>query len=390
MKIAVIIGRFPPVYGGQTPVEININRELAKRGHTIYFLTPKFNQIHAEHENYEGINVVRVNPPLRGPLSELLFVLNAFAKIRKLRIAPDIILDLIPFGNSMLITRIYSNLLNIPVVCKLTQVGTNEPFAAGNGKFGFLRKKLFHTYDKVISISPILLENCQRAGIPENRIELISNCVNTDIFVPVIKNVKNSLRRKLFPGLKGKIVIVVGTVSKRKRPHLAIEAWKILKTKHTEPATLVFVGPIKSTGHPFDEKYVDQLKEKIKQFNLEDSVIFTGVQNKIYEYYQASDITLFVSEREGLGMVVLEAMSAEIPVVTVNIKRITEYLITSGKEGFITSDNPSEISKKMLTLLSNSEIRELMGKNGRKNVLTRFSVNEITDKIENLYRNAIS
>jgi glycosyltransferase involved in cell wall biosynthesis len=390
MIIVYLIGRFPPVYGGQTSVEIDINRELAKRGHTIYFITPKYDKTHAEYENYEGINVIRVNPPLKSSLSELNYVLNAFIKIRILKITPDIIIDLIPFGNSMVITRYFSKLWNVPIVCKPSQAGANEPLAAGKGKFGFILKKLFGTYSKFIAISPILLENFRRAGIPDNKIEFISNCVDTDLFAPVAKSVKYKLRQKLFSTLKGKIVIVVGNVSKRKRSHLAIEAWKIFKTNFLEPATLVFVGPVKSTGHPFDEKYVDELKSKIQQYGLADSVIFTDFQKNVHEYFQTSDISLFVSEREGLGMVVLESMSTEIPIVTVAIDKITDYILTNGKEGFITTDDPHEISERMITLLSNSEIGKVMGKNGRRTVLVRFSVNEVADLIENLYRNVIS
>jgi glycosyltransferase involved in cell wall biosynthesis len=390
MRIAEIIGRYPPVYGGQTPVEIEINRQLAKRGHLIYFLTPRYDKIHAEYEYYEGINVVRVSPPLKGPLSELIYILNAFTKIRKLKIAPDIIVDLIPFGNSMLITRFFSKFWNIPVIGKLSQAGTNEPLASGNGSFGFLRKQLYDTYSKIIAIAPILVENCKLAGIVEDRVKLISNCLNTDLFVPVVDNVRQELKQRLFPGVKGKIVTVVGSVSKRKRPHLAIEAWKILKTKYVESATLVFIGPVTSSGQPFDGQYVDQLNKKICQYGLEDSVIFTGFQKNVHEYFQVSDIALFVSEREGLGMVVLEAMSSETPVVTVNLEKITEYILTDEKEGFVTSDDPFEISDRILILLSNPEIGKSMGKFGRMKVLDKFSVNKITDEIENLYHNAIS
>ena len=390
MNIAVIIGRFPPVFGGQTPVEIEIHGELLKRGHTVIFLTPKYDKSHAEYEKYEGINILRVNPPLKNPFFELLFVHNAFTKIKEMKFAPDIILDLIPFGNSMLITRIYSKLWNIPVVCKLSQEGSNEPLAARKGKFGFFRKKLFNTYQKIIAISPILVENSILAGIPENRIELIPNCVNTDLFTPVDDDEKNKLRMQLLPHVNGNIVMVVGNVSPRKQSHFAVEVWNLLKSNFSESTTLAFVGPIKSTGHPFDQQYVDQLRQKIQQYNLKDSVIFTGFRKNIHEYFQASDITLFVSKREGLGMVVLESMSVGVPIVTVKLDKISEYLLSNGKEGYITSENPSEIVERLVTLLCNSDLRKSMGQNGRKNVVERFSVLLISEEIEKQYEDAIN
>jgi glycosyltransferase involved in cell wall biosynthesis len=390
LTIVYIMNRFPPVYSGVAIVEIIKNKELVRRGHKVFFITPKYDRKHPDFELYEGINVIRVQPPLRGPISEIFYVLATFIKIIQMKIRPDVIVDTIPFGNPMPFIRLFTKIRRIPVVARLSQSGANEPLDAMNGAFGFMRKRFLSTYDKSIAISPDLYEICKRARIPDNRIELIPDCVDTDLFSPVDVNKKFAIREQLFPGIKGAIVTVVGNVSKRKRPHLAIETWKILKSKYSEPATLVFVGPVKSTGHQFDEEYVDQLKKRIQQYNLDDSVLFTGFQKNIQEYYQASDITLFVSEREGLPGAVLQTMSAEIPIVTVNIEKITEYMLSDGKEGYITSDDPHEISGRMITLLSNLEIQKLMGKNGRINVLGRFSIKEIADQTEKLFQIVIA
>jgi len=389
MKIVYLIGRYPPVYGGQTPVEIDINSELVKRNHSITFITPKFDKNHLDFEEFNGINIIRVSPPMIGPFSEILFVFRAFLKIKKLKLMPDIIVDLFPFGNSMIITKFFSRIWKFPVVCKLSQEGTNEPFASEKGIFGFFRRKFHSIYSKIIAISPILVENCKKASIPDGKVEFIPNCVDTVRFAPIDNKQKNLIRQKLFPETKGKIITVVGTITPRKRPHLAIEAWKIFKSEYHEPATLVFVGPLKSTGHPFEEKYVNQIKSKISQYRLDDSVIFTGFKKNIHEYYQASDISLFVSEREGLPGVVLQTMSSGVPIVTVNLEKITEYILTNGKEGYITSENPSEISKRMISLLSNSEKLDLMAENCRENVLDRFSIDTVTKKIENLFSDVI-
>lgn len=390
MKIAYLIGRFPPVYGGGGNIEITRNKELIRRGHKVYFITPRYERNHPAFEVYEGINVIRVFPALHGPISEMVYVFISFLQIIKLNIKPDLLIDAIPYGNSMLLTYFFSKILNVPVIARLTQSGANEPLNAKEGKFGFFRNKLFSTYDHTIAISPDLFEICIKSGIPENRISLIPDCVDTELFSPISEIEKNRLRNELFPGVEGKIVTVIGNVSKRKRPHLAIEAWKILKSTFSEPVNLVFVGPIKSSGHPFDEIYVEQLREEIQLYNLGNSVIFTGFRRNVHEYFQVSDITLFVSEREGLPGVVLQSMSAEIPVVTTNIENITEYMLTNGKEGFITSDDPREISERIMILLSDSKLRDSMGKNGRKNVLNRFGVINNTNQIEELFRNAIS
>ena len=385
MKICYIIGRFPPVYGGATNVEILKSKYLIEKGHDIYFITPRFDKEHPKFEVFEGINVIRVYPALKGPVSELLYVLNAFLQLIFLRIKPDLLVDVIPFGNSMLITRLFSIILRLPIVARLTQSGSNEPLSALKGKFSFIKKRLFSTYKKIIAISPDLYKNCLQAGISKDRVKLIPNCVDTERFLPLEEDEKIELRNKLFPGLMGGIVTVVGAVSERKRAHLAVEVWRVLKSKYDRPVTLVFVGPVESSGHPFDVDYVDQLKQTINNYRLSDSIIFTGLKENVQAYFQVSDILLFLSKREGLPGVVLQSMSSGIPIITTKMENITEFILTNGHEGIISSDEPKEIADHIITLLSNAELRQAMGIKGRQNALNRFSIPEVSRKIEHLY-----
>ena len=389
MIIVYLIGRFPPVYGGGGNVEIARNIELLNRGHKIYFMTPRYDKSHLSYENYMGIHVYRVYPALEGALSSIFYVLNSFIKILRFGIHPDLIIDVIPYSNPLPFIRLFSKLLHAPVIGRTTQTGANEPLASQGGKFGFFRKLFFDTYEHTIAISPDLVTHCMSGGIPENRVTLIPDCVDTDYFSPIDEADKEKLRNKLFPKLEGEIVSIVGNVSQRKRSHLAIEAWKALQSKYTKPVTLIFIGPIKSSGHPFDEDYVHYIRSKIIEYDLEDSVLFTGFQKNINEYFKISDITLFVSEREGLPGVVLQSLSTGVPIVTTNIEKVTEYMLTDNVEGFITSDEPAEIADRMIDLLSDQELRKKMGLKGRKNVINRFGIKKNTDAIEELFNNVI-
>lgn len=385
LKIVDLIGRFPPVYGGGGNVEISRGKELVKRGHEVLFITPRYKRVHPKTEVYQGIKVIRVYPPLKGPISEMFYVLNSFLKMILTGIHPDVIVDCIPYGNSMIITNIFSKMLKVPVIARLTQTGANEPSSSETSKFGWIRKKYFSMYQSTMAISPDLVSNCLKAGIKCERVQLIPDCVDTAKFSPVSPEEKRKLKGRLFPDLQGLVVLIVGNVSKRKRSHLAVEAWKILLSTYHEPAKLVFVGPTKSSGHPFDEEYVERLRATILNYGLDDSVLLTGFKENVHEYYQAADLTLFVSEREGLPGVVLQSMSSGVPVVTTNIENISEYMLTNGREGLITSDDPNEISQAMVTLLSDADLRDTMGKNARQNVVERFSIERNTDMVEELF-----
>jgi glycosyltransferase involved in cell wall biosynthesis len=138
----------------------------------------------------------------------------------------------------------------------------------------------------------------------ENKILIVNNAVDLDRFKyneSISKKYKNDL------GLDGKFVIGhVGRFHFQKNQLFLLDVFNKIHEKDKD-SVLVLVGQ----GE--DEQ---KIKEKIKDLNLKSSVKLLGVRDDVNKVIQAMDVFLFPSVFEGLGLVLVEAQAAGIPVVS--------------------------------------------------------------------------
>ena len=98
-----------------------------------------------------------------------------------------------------------------------------------------------------------------------------------------------------------------------------------------------------------------------------------------------SKVILALSRSEPFGLIPIEAMACEIPVIAVNEGGFKESVI-NGKTGFLIKRNPRELKEKIDLLLSNNKLRMEMGKNGRKLVLDKFTWSKSVDNFLSISR----
>lgn len=157
-------------------------------------------------------------------------------------------------------------------------------------------------------------------------------------------------------------LISVGMLKHRKGQHVTVDALRILKPLFPNlQLTLV--------GSQANEKYVEKLKIKIKQYGLEDSVIFyqNVSDNQIKELYQGATIFVMPSisqndNFEGFGLVYLEANHYGIPVIGC-LETGAEDAIKDGVTGFLVpQNNPEAIAEKVQRLLTNPKLYTTMSR----------------------------
>jgi glycogen synthase len=107
-------------------------------------------------------------------------------------------------------------------------------------------------------------------------------------------------------------------------------------------------------------------------------------------HYAACDIAVFPSHYEPFGIVALEAMAMEKPVVVgaAGVSGMREIVVCCGPEqcGYhIDPNNPSDIAWGVVNALESPEKRQMLGKNGRKRVLAEFTWSKIAEKTIGLY-----
>jgi glycosyltransferase involved in cell wall biosynthesis len=118
---------------------------------------------------------------------------------------------------------------------------------------------------------------------------------------------------------------------------------------------------------------IDSIKSLAEEYGISDVVEFCGLQEDVVPFLHRMDIFLLPSYREGLPLVILEAMAVGLPVISTRIAGIPEQIIEN-ENGFLVS--PGDIAEMVdhcIHLVEHSDDRERFAKQSRKIVEERFT-----------------
>ena len=141
---------------------------------------------------------------------------------------------------------------------------------------------------------------------------------------------------------------------------------------------------------PEDKEKKDSFSSDIvKKYGIEKNVIFLGERSDIDELYPLMDIFVLASHREGFPRTVIEAMAMQRPIIATNIRGCREA-IENGKNGIlIPVKNPEILAEKIIFLLENPEIAQILVKSARQKAEKKFDENIIFKKIDKAYHELI-
>lgn len=167
-------------------------------------------------------------------------------------------------------------------------------------------------------------------------------------------------------------IISCGELSVRKNEQIVIKA---LSRIHSKDVYYVVVGKGEQEDH---------LKALSAKLHVEDQLRFVGYQANPAPYYAISNVAVFPSRREGLGLAGIEAMATGLPLITTNIGGIADYSI-DGKTGYVAGpDDAENYAQALLSLKNNQPLSEKMGRFNKKHV-KQFSQEVVNQIMFNLY-----
>jgi glycosyltransferase involved in cell wall biosynthesis len=135
------------------------------------------------------------------------------------------------------------------------------------------------------------------------------------------------------------------------------------------------------------EKYIALATE----LGIRDRVLFVGFVPSVVPYYAASDVVVLPSfPPESFGVVLLEAMACQRPVVAHNIPGVRS-VISDGEDGFLAEPHqPHTLVEKIKQLLDDPALRKTMGISGRKKVESSYTWPKIVERLEQVYEDVIA
>ncbi len=166
-----------------------------------------------------------------------------------------------------------------------------------------------------------------------------------------------------------KIILSIGALEERKGFQYIIRTLPKVLIKEKD-IKLIIVG---------EGNHKEKLINLAKELEVLLYILFVDNFEKMNAVYNVADVFLLLSQKEAFGMVVLEAMAVELPVIVSKGSAFPEFVDESvGK--LVNETNPEEVADAILEFISNKENRLKIGKNARKRVVDKFSWDMVAEK----------
>lgn len=234
----------------------------------------------------------------------------------------------------------------------------------------WISRRLYRRASRIIAVSiPIQRRLVAQDRAPAERISVIPCCV-----MPASE--RNGERPPVVP--QSPVVGVVARLQAEKGvgDFLAAAA----RVAGERPACSFMVvgdGPLRA-----------RLTSKAQRLGLGSSVHFLGFRLDARALIAAMDVLVVPSRSEGAPLVILEAMSAGVPVIATEVGGIP-HQVGHGVEGLLVPPaDPVSLSEAILTILANPVTARQYGEAGRLRVATRFNFESMIEEIEQTYRTA--
>lgn len=352
-KHIYLIGSNISKIGGTQRVSVNLANEFIKK-YDVTIINVGKNTFEEYFDLDKKINIVYLN--LEKKLNKYLFFILMFFKIKKYLKQKHCSKNIyIGIGIS------YSYILGLLNFLNSTKIGTqHNPIKnswIGNKVKSYILNKL--SYNVVIS----------KEMLKQTKIQFkLKNCIYISNFINIPSIKKN---------IKKEYCLAIGRFTEQKGFDILIKIWKnIIDSGMKEKLLIVGEGPLE-----------DELKKQIKKELLENYVEIHPSTKNIKELYLKSKVYLMTSRHEGMPMVLLEAQSFQIPIISFDCPTGPKEIIENGCNGYlIPCFNIELFSDYLIKYLKNKETQDLFSKSS-KNKIQEFSKKNIMKKWNNILEN---
>ena len=228
--------------------------------------------------------------------------------------------------------------------------------------------------NQIIAISNAVRDFLKKyQNVRADKIEVIHNGVNVKKFN--LKGNKQKVKIDLNLNPKDIIIGTVARFDKQKGYKYLIEAIpEILESFSNTHFVFVGTGRLKA-----------EMENKVIEMKIKNKVSFLGARDDIADILQGFDIFVLSSLWEGLGIVLLEAQAAGLPVVATEVDGIIEAVEKDKSGVLVSSGDPRALSQAIVDLLNNAQRFQSLGRNGQEFVARNFRIELMRNKMETLY-----
>jgi glycosyltransferase involved in cell wall biosynthesis len=177
-------------------------------------------------------------------------------------------------------------------------------------------------------------------------------------------------------------VICVGRLAPVKAQHILVAAVDaLLQQGRAVRLRLVGDGPMRAS-----------LESDVAARGLGGHVIFEGWlnQDRVRELYRGADVFALASFAEGVPVVLMEAMSMEIPSVATRINGVPELIRDSIDGILVAPSDVDELAGAIASLMDDAALRRRLGEAGRRRVMEKYDLARNTERLAEIFRRRVA
>ena len=416
MKICFFVWEFlPRLVGGLGTYAVEITKKFVELGNEVTVFTLNDGNL-PTFEKWNGIEIHRplivdssyvfpvfVREDLKRWGKNIKFFSDIFSYnylsaakfinllIRKMGIKFDVVAyhDWLSAFSGMIIQK---NLPGMPTVFHIHSIEEQRSLGGGSETVKEIERLAAKHSRKIITVSYSMKDFLIGLGYPKDKISVVYNGCDVEKYNP--KNVNWELVEKLRERYEikenEKVIFYIGRLTFIKGIYNLVKAFSLVLREFPN-TKLIMLGK----GESFTDLLV--LAQHLGLIKNKKVVIrseWVSEEERI-AHYALADLCVFPSISEPFGIVSLEAMSMEKPVVVgaKGVSGLREQVIPSGSERtgvHVNGEDPNDIAWGIKVILENFEEAKKWGKNGRKRVLKSFTIDRCAKETLRIYKEVSS
>ena len=362
-----------PTYGGSGVVATELGMELAARGHEVHFISYALpiRLTVSERIYFHEVEVLSY-PLFEYPPYDLVLATKMAEVTARHNLDILHVHYAIPHSISAYLAKMMASGRKVPFVTTLH--GTDITLVGNDRSYLPITRFGIEQSDAVTAVSEYLKQRTIDAFQIQRPITVVPNFVNCDVYG---RATDPALRRRFAdPGQA--IFIHISNFRPIKRVEDVVATFA--RVHQSYPAKLLMVGD--GPDRPKAEWIADTL-------GVSNDVLFVGKQNDMVPFLSVADVLLLPSESESFGLVALEAMACEVPVIASRVGGLPE-VVEHEEDGFLLGlGDVSAMAEASIRLVKDPQLRSEMGKAAREHALRNFCSTKIVRYYEHLYLQTI-
>jgi len=247
-------------------------------------------------------------------------------------------------------------------------------------------------YDRVVAISAAVHDQLERQGVPLEKLRTIRSSIDAAACQPTWTRERFLAEFALEP--RHRVVAMVAQLIPRKDHALLLEAWPLIHQRCPDARLLLFgAGPLQSE---LQAQVQDEARHDPRHDPSHDprgvarTVTFAGFRPDLREFLGRIDLLVHPATREGLGISLLEAQAAGVPVVACAAGGVPEAVADGDTGLLVEPGNAAALVEAVTLLLGDPAWCRTLGAAAAERTRTHFSPDRMVEAYIELYREVLT